>query len=217
MIPSMNSITSTPGVLRLFAISILARAPSTMLSIGLLVHAQHLTGSFAAAGLVTGAYAVSVGGGGPVLGALVDRHGQTVVLLASAGASAALLGTTALMPVGAPVPALIALAAGIGLATPPLGACVRTLLPTLLRDPASAQAAYAFDASASELTWISGPPLVLVLIAVGVVFGAVEVAVAAAAKGLGSPASTGPLLGMWGLGSLIGGLVAARLGRMAQD
>src|SRR5436190_475010 len=40
---------------RLLVISVVARLPLTTLSIGLLVHARHLTGSFAAAG---GAYAV---------------------------------------------------------------------------------------------------------------------------------------------------------------
>ena len=53
-----------------------------MLSIGLLVHAQHLTGSFAAAGVVTGVYAIALGVGGPLLGQLVDRRGQTLVLVA---------------------------------------------------------------------------------------------------------------------------------------
>ena len=46
----MSAIASAPGALRVFAISIVARLPMTMLSIGLLVHAHHLTGSFAAAG-----------------------------------------------------------------------------------------------------------------------------------------------------------------------
>jgi MFS family permease len=76
----MHSIASSAGVRRLFATSILARLPLAMLSIGLLVHAQHLTGSFAAAGVVTGVYAIALGVGGPLLGQLVDRRGQTSVL-----------------------------------------------------------------------------------------------------------------------------------------
>ena len=72
-----------------------------MLSIGLLVHAQHLTGSFAAAGVVTGVYAIALGVGGPLLGQLVDRRGQTSVLLASATVAAALLVAIAVQPVGA--------------------------------------------------------------------------------------------------------------------
>ena len=268
---TVKAIASVPGALRLFGLSIAARVPLTMLSIALLAHARHLTGSFAAAGLVAGAYGVALGVGGPALGQLVDRRGQTSTLLASASVSAALLGAVAMLPAGAPFPVLVGLAAGIGLATPPLGACLRTLLPGLLPDPGSVRAAYAVEASASELTWVSGPPLalglgalwstgaalvfagavllagtaafalqpasrawrpdrgaararggslrapamrtlVVVLVAVGALFGAVEVAIVAAADGLGSAAAAGPLLGIWGAGSLLGGMLAVRLG-----
>jgi MFS family permease len=272
----MQAIASTPGAARLFALSIFARLPLAALSIGLLVHAEHLTGSFAGAGIVAGAYAVALGAGGPLLGQLVDRRGQTAVLLGSALLSAVLLGAIAVQPEGAPLPLIVALASGIGLASPPLGACLRTLFPGLLPDPAAVRAAYAVEATASELTWIAGPPLALgagallstgaalagaglillagtvafaaqpssrgwrpetaaprrrggalrtpamrtlvtVLVAVGVVFGAVEVAVAAAAEALGSAAAAGPLLGIWGAGSLLGGLLAVRLGGGAHD
>ena len=267
----MHSIASHPGARRLFAISIVARLPLAMLSIGLLVHAEHLTGSFAAAGVVMGVYAIALGVGGPLLGRLVDRRGQTAVLLASAGAAAALLVAMALVPAGVPIPVLAGLASGIGLATPPLGACLRTLLPALLPDAGAVRAAFAVEASAVELTWVSGPPLalglgalwstgaalaaagivllvatagfaaqpasrgwrpapaggrarggslrapamrtlVLVLVAVGVLFGAVEVAVTAAAEGLDSTTAAAPLLALWGAGSLAGGLLAVRLG-----
>jgi MFS family permease len=266
----MSAIASAPGALRVFAISIVARLPLTMLSIALLVHARHLTGSFAVAGIVTGGYAISLGVGGPLLGKLVDRRGQTRVLVASAAVAAPLLAAIATLPSGTSPAVLVALSCAIGLATPPIGACVRTLFPGLLPNAATVRAAYAADASASELTWIAGPPLalgigaawstgaalavagaillvstlafaaepasrawcpapaerhrggslrtpamrtlVLVLVAVGVVFGAVEVAVTAATDALGSTAAAGPLLGVWGAGSLIGGLLAARLG-----
>jgi MFS family permease len=137
----------------MLTLSIIARLPLAALSIGLLVHAQRLTGSFAAAGLVTAAYAVALGIGGPLLGRMVDRRGQTAVLALTASASVSLLIAVALLPVGVALPVLIALAAGIGLATPPIGACVRTLL----RDPH----AFAVEASAVELTWVFGPPLAL--------------------------------------------------------
>ena len=266
----MHAITSTPGAFRLFAISILARLPLPTFSIGLLVHTRHLTGSFADAGLVAGVYGVGLGIGGPVLGRLIDRCGQTVVLLASAVAAAGLLAAIGFVPAGAPVAVLVALALGVGIASPPLGACVRTALPRILRDPEAVRASYTLDATASELTWILGPPLVLalgaasstgfalaasgalqlvataafaaepasrgwrpsggsrrrggclragamrtlvlVLIAVGVLFGAVEVGVTAATARLGGTALAGPLLGLWGVGSLIGGIAAVRLG-----
>jgi predicted MFS family arabinose efflux permease len=147
--------------MRMFAISILARVPLAMFSIALLVHARHLTGSFAAAGIVTGVYAVSLGIGGPLLGQLVDRRGQTAVLLASAAASAVVLVVIAVLPAGTPVAVIVGLAAALGLATPPIDACVRALFPGLTADAAALRAAYAADASASELTWIAGPPVAL--------------------------------------------------------
>jgi predicted MFS family arabinose efflux permease len=266
----MRSITSSAGLRRLFATSILARLPLAMLSIGLLVHAQHLTGSFAAAGVVTGVYAIALGVGGPLLGRLVDRRGQTSVLLASATVAAALLVAIAVQPVGASLAVLLALAAGIGLAEPPVGACLRTQLPALISDPSAVRAAYALEASVVELTFIFAPlalgigalwstgaalaaggivlllattafaaqpasrswrpapaprrprggslrapamrTLVIVLIAVGALLGADEVAVVAAAKTLDSSTAAAPLLALWGVGSFAGGLLAARLG-----
>jgi len=124
----MHSIASSPAARRLFATSILARLPLAMLSIGLMVHVQHLSGSFTAAGVVTGAYALALSIGGPLLGRLVDSRGQTLVLLTSAGADAALLAAIAIVPVGTPIAVLVALASGIGLAEPPVGACLRTQL-----------------------------------------------------------------------------------------
>jgi predicted MFS family arabinose efflux permease len=266
-----SPLTSSPGAVRLTAVSVIARLPMAMLSIGLLVHTQYLTGSLAAAGVVAGAFAVSLGVGGPLLGRVVDRRGQTTVLVAGALVATAALAATAALPVGAPLAALVALAAVLGLSAPPVGACARTLLPAVVRDRAALRAAYAAESAAIELTWISGPPLVLgvavawstggalavagavllvgtavfaaqpasrewrpapaparprggslrapamrtlvlVLLALGVVFGTVEVAVVAAADSFGSAGAAGPLLGLWGAGSLVGGVVAARMG-----
>jgi len=263
----MPAIATSP----VFAASIVARLPLAMLTIGMLVHVQHVTGSFAAAGLVSGTLAVAQGAGGPALGRLVDRRGQTAVLLATALVSGAGLMTTAVLSTGAPLPALIALAAVIGFATPPVGPCMRALLPGMVADADEQRGAYAVDSAAVELTWVSGPPLVLVagtllstgaalivagailalstalfaaspvsrawrprpastdertgalcssgvrtlvlaLGGAGLLFGATEVAVTAAADSLGGTAAAGPLLGLWGAGSLLGGVVVARAG-----
>jgi MFS family permease len=267
----MQSIASPSGARRLLATSIIARLPPAMLGIGILVHTQHLTGSFAAAGVATGVYAIALGVGGPVLGQLVDRRGQTSTLLTSASVAAVLLVAIAVLPAGAPLAVLIALTAGIGLATPPVGACLRTQLPALLPDPHAVRAAYAFEASVVELTYIFGPPLalclgalcstgaalavagvvllvatavfaaqpasrswrpapsgrrsrggslrtpamrtlVIALSAVGMLLGADEVAVTAAAKTLAGTTAAAPLFAVWGAGSFIGGLLVTRLG-----
>jgi predicted MFS family arabinose efflux permease len=267
----MDAIASTRGALRLTVVSIVARLPMAMLSIGLLVHVEHRTGSFAAAGVVAGAFAVSLGAGGPLLGRLADRRGQTTILVAGALAAGAALAAIAALPSTAPLAVLVGLGVALGLSCPPVGACLRAILPDVVHDRDALRAAYAAESAAIELTWIAGPPLVLVagaawstgaalvlaggvlvtgtavfaaqpasrawrpgptprtprggalrapamrtlvlvLVFVGVVFGAVEVAVVAACSALGSAAAAAPLLGLWGAGSLVGGIVAARMG-----
>lgn len=54
--------------------------------------------------------------------------------------------------------------------------------------------------------------LVLILFDTGSVFGATEVGVTSATHALGSIATPGPLVGIWGLGSLLGGIVTTRVG-----
>jgi hypothetical protein len=161
-----------------------------------------------------------------------------------------------------------------GLATPPLGAALRTLLPGVMADREQLRAAYALESSVLEITYILGPlvlagalaawstaaaalacaglllagtfaflatpasrewrpeerapdghgwlgamrspgvrTLFVLLVLMGLTFGAVEVGVPAAAEAGGHRAAAGPLLSLWGLGSMLGGLLAMRLRR----
>src|SRR6185312_1897 len=54
--------------------------------------------------------------------------------------------------------------------------------------------------------------LVIVDLGTGVVFGATEIGVTVSAKHIAGAAAAAPLLGLWGAGSLLGGLVVTRLG-----
>ena len=266
---STSSILSASGARALLGSSILARLPLAMFSIALLVNAQHLTGSFAVAGAVSGAYAIAGAVSAPLLGRLVDRCGQTTVLVAGAAVTAVMLVATGLAPSSTPPAVLVALAAAAGAATPPLSACVRTLLPGMVTDPSRLPALFAFESTVLEVTFVLGPPLALgvgaiwstgaapafggivmlaatlafaaqpasrawrpdagasrrqslrspailtlalIELATGAVFGATEVGVTAACKALGSTTAAGPLLGLWGFGSLLGGIAATRLG-----
>ena len=75
---------------------------------------------------------MSLGVGGPLLGRLVDRRGQTTVLVAGALVAGSALAATAALPAGAPLAALVALAAVLGLSAPPVGACLRAILPAVV-------------------------------------------------------------------------------------
>src|SRR5947209_16787262 len=161
--PHHPSIVWAPGARALIASSILARLPLAMFGIALLVHVQRLTGSFGVAGLVSGAYALSYAISAPQLGRLVDRHGQTRVLLAGSALAALALVTCGLLPDSAPPAVRVGLGAITGLASPPLAACVRTLLPVVISESDCLPAVFAFESTVLELTFVAGPPLALAL------------------------------------------------------
>ena len=210
-----TSVLSAPGAKALLGSSILARLPLAMFGIALLVHAQRLTGSFAVAGMVSGAYAISGAVSAPLLGRLVDRCGQTRVLVAGATATALMLVTIGLLPSSAPP--LLGLGAlwSTGAALALSGVVMLASTLAFGAQPASRRWRPDGDASRPRGGSLRSPAmrtLVLILVGTGAVFGATEIGVTAAAKSLGSTAAAGPLLGLWGVGSLLGGIAATRLG-----
>lgn len=266
-----SPLLAGPDGRALLAGSILARLPLAMLSIAILVHTQQLTGSFGVAGVTCSAYAICGALASPVLGRVVDRRGQTGVLLTGAVTTAAALIATGLMPARAPHGLLVLLAGVTGLATPPVAACVRTLLPAIVSRPSELPRLFALESTLLEVTFVLGPPLalglgalwstggalivsglmmvagtiafatrrashtwrpdtgaarsragslrsaairllVIVDLGTGVVFGATEVGVTASAKHVAGAAAAAPLLGLWGAGSLIGGVIVTRMG-----
>ena len=271
---TMTAITSSRSARRMLVLSIVARLPLAMLSIALLVHAQHLTGSFAAAGAgqrrLRGRARRRRSAARPARRppradrrAARPRASTSVALLVADRGAA---GRRAARRCWSRSPR----ASGW---RPRRSARACAPAAGLLTDPPIA--AYAVEASAVELTWVFGPPLALgagalwstgaalaarasrcwarrwrsppsrprangaatrgvaparrlararrrcarscsSLVAVGVLFGAVEVAVTAAASEHGSTAAAGPLLALWGAGSLIGGALSPGWRRRAE-
>jgi len=268
----MHRATTSSEARWLLALSIVARLPAPMLSIGLFVHAARLTGSFATAGVAVASYAAAQGLGGPVLGRWIDRYGQARLLAWTAAVATAVLLAIAALPAGTPAVLLAALTALAGAALPPVGACLRALLPDVV-DRAALPAAYVAEATAAEVAFVTGPVVALVIaslgspalaiaaaalllagstlgfaaqraprtwcpaprrrdragalrsgamrtlvglfLLLGILFGGVEVAVAASAGGQATQTSVtvGAQLGLWGAGSLAAGIAMTRLGR----
>lgn len=266
----MRDVLRLPGAKGLFFASCVARLPMGAIGLVLVLHTEHLTGSYAKGGGAAAAYALALGVSNPLLARLVDRRGQTMVLLGGAPLEAAAFVALALMPRSAPFGAILACAIVGGASQPPIGACMRALWPALIDTADGRHAAYALEATILEIVYILGPvalvggigrlslnavlvtcaacafagnvsfarqdlsrrwrphvdvardfvgPLrgrgVLVLIAVfalcGLAVGAVEVVVPAALSAMHHRALTGPLLGLWGVGSMMGGLVVGQL------
>ena len=134
------------------------------LSTVLLVHGT--TGSFAAAGAVMGAYSIAAAIGLPIQGRVMDRIGQTRVILTTTTITA--MGFASLILLahdGASIPALCAVAAFAGLGTIPTGTAMRTLWSGLVPDAELRQAAFAVDAVAIDVAFIGGPLIAAAVIA----------------------------------------------------
>jgi MFS family permease len=269
VIARYRALFSAPGVGRLMVSSVLGRLPVGMFSLAILLFVNGRTGSFLAAGVAVGAFSLAGALVGPLLGALVDRHGQTPVLLPAAAAQATLLVALVLVgvesPAHPPVAAIVALAALAGAVLPPIAGCVRALWSEVAHDE-ELETAYALDATTQETIWTLGPLLVglvagfvspaaavllcaaltvcgtlyfststlsrgwradgrgrrrgsalraspdlrvllYTVVLAGAVIGAVEVGLPALAMQQGARWSSGPLLALFSLGSMAGGLI----------
>ncbi len=195
-------VLAQPGVARTLAPYLLARLPSSMILLALLLYIRSTSGSFVTAGGVSAAFAVAVAITAPVLGRLVDRYGQTGVLFGTSLVHPLAL-TGVIVSAGHDMPASIVLAAAAfaGASLPPMSACMRALWPTLLADPDQRETAFGVEAVVIEVCELGGPLLVGGLTAV--VSPAAAVVVSGVLTGAGallfalSPASRGWSCGVW--------------------
>jgi MFS transporter len=160
-------LLASPQVRRLLVGSMIARLPSAMLPLAILLLVVESGGSLAAGGLCSGAYCIGRAAVSPFVGALVDRMGQARVLIAGAAAqTVALAGVIAVAELRVPVVAIAAVAVVAGATQPPVQACLRALWPLVVHET-QRDAAYSFDATSQELIWIAGPLLVAAVLGLG--------------------------------------------------
>jgi MFS family permease len=271
---TMIAVATRPaGFTRVLVLSLVARIPIGALSLLVILAVRDAGHSYALAGVASGACALGMAVSAPVLGRLMDRFGQRVVLLACALATAVTFVAYAALPHRAPGWLFPAVALLCGIAQPPVSACARVIWRRLL-DADSFRSLLAFDASLQEIAFMLGPLLlvtlatqigvrsalaatglawaavtaafallpetreareasaartlgagpladgngrvmILLAAALGVCLGASELGVVQFADEHGIRDLTGVLFVIWGSGSFVGGLFAAR--RSADD
>jgi MFS family permease len=146
--------------------SVLARLPQTINGLALVLFIRAETGSYGTAGAVAGGIALGMGAGAPFLGRVADRRGPGV-LLPVAVAHAALLLTIVLVGGSAPAGVLVVVAVLAGAAVPPTPSVLRARLPVMLDDARSLIVpAYALDSVLVEISFVIGPLLTAVIVAV---------------------------------------------------
>jgi MFS family permease len=203
--PSYRELLRIPGLTRILLGMAISRVGGSMLGVAVVLFALDLFESPAVAGAVTFA---SVAPGlfiSPIVGALLDRHGRTrLIILDQLVGAGALLLIAALAVAGDLTPALmVAITAIAGLTAPLSNVGLRTLFPILVPKRLW-ERVNALDSNGYVLATLIGPPLAGLLFQV--VGGAATMALIAALYGvsalvfIGTPdprtevASTGRLL-----------------------
>jgi MFS family permease len=147
--------------------TLVGRLPIGINGLALVLFLKEETGSFGPAGAVAGGMALGIGLGAPIMGRIVDRRGTGVLMLLAAGHAAGILGLLALGKADAPQVLLVALAVFTGAMFPPSPSVLRARFPALLRDqPHLMQSAYALDSVLLELSFVTAPLLVALVVAV---------------------------------------------------
>jgi MFS family permease len=264
MLGAYRQVLRVPGAVAFAGAGLIARFPLSMQTLGTVLLVADATGSYALAGAVSAALALAQALFGPVLGRLVDRHGQAEVLLPAlvahtAGAAALIAFATSGLPdwtlfpaaalwggsfaqAGSLVRARWAHALGGSPLLPTafslesvldevvfvVGPVLVTTLATQLAPAAGVAAAWAF-AAAGSLTLASlrrtQPPahpvagrepsalrlaglrvMIVVGLAIGGIFGSIEVATVAFTDERGAPGAAGIVLALLAFGSLLSGL-----------
>jgi MFS family permease len=159
----MPGVLHVPGVRRTLLLALLARIPIGALGLLMVLAVRHAGHSYALAGLASGGCSLGVAGSAPVLGRLMDRFGQTLVLVCASMATVVVFCGYLVLPEDAPGWAFPAAAVLYGLALPPVSASVRVVWRRLLDGPGFNQVV-TLDASLQELSFMVGP-LILVTLA----------------------------------------------------
>lgn len=164
MLDAYRRILALPGALAFSSAGLLARAPISMVSLGIVLLVVERTGSYGYAGAVSATQIAAGAVMTPVQGRLLDRFGQSRMLPA-AGVVFALgvLATVLAVESGAatPVPHLCAALAGAGL--PPVGSAIRARWRHVVEDRSQLDTAFALEAVVDEIIFVVGPVLVTLL------------------------------------------------------
>ncbi|MGH2924423.1 MAG: MFS transporter [Solirubrobacterales bacterium] len=148
--------------------ALIGRLPIAALSLSTIIMVRHATGSFVIAGAVEASVTLAVAVSFPVQGRLVDRLGQTTVLVPVAALNPIALGALVVAAQdGAGLAVLAPIGAACGATIPALSSCMRTLWADLVPDDVLRQSAFALDAVLLEACFIVGPLITGGLVALG--------------------------------------------------
>jgi MFS family permease len=161
-----SRILRTPGVAVVVLATLIGRLPIGISGLAILLYVREVTGSFAAAGVCTGALALGSALGAPFQGRLVDRRGVGMLLPLAGTHAAGLLAVWLAGAADAPAFVLALLAGLTGVAMPPVSSVLRSRWPYLLSErPELLGGAFALDSVLIEVVFVVGPLITTVVVA----------------------------------------------------
>lgn len=154
------------SALAFFSVGVVAKLPSGMLGLLLILLVQDATGSYAVAGAVVAAFAVGAGVISPFRGRIADRRGPRRVVLYSAIVHAVALVALALLAGRVPAAALMVIAVVTGGSIPPLPSVMRAAWSRRLTDPRLRHGAFSAESMSLDFSYVVGPLMAATGIAV---------------------------------------------------
>ncbi|HEY5367151.1 MAG TPA: MFS transporter [Casimicrobiaceae bacterium] len=161
-------ILRMPDVVRILALTFLARMPIGTLTLSMLLHVRALFGSFAVAGTTVGAYLTASAVAAPLVGRWVDKRGVRVPLALTGILYPVSVGSVLFAEsLGLSVAGVQAAAVCAGVFAPPVSGLTRTILRQRFTDTSERRTAFALDSVLVEMVFTVGPLLVAAMIATG--------------------------------------------------
>lgn len=169
----MSAVAAYRALLRIvgpayIVVAFLGRIPLAMSQLGVLVLVSEATGRYGIAGAAAGVIAVANAIGSPIAGALADRHGQRpIVIVQSIVGAAGLCLIVTVTDADVSRWTIFGAAALAGFAIPQVGPLARVRWRPLTSDARDQErlvdAAFSYEGSADEASFVLGPALIGVL------------------------------------------------------
>jgi MFS family permease len=178
-----RQVLAVPGMAPLLSISLLARAAITADVMALTMYVVlGLDGSYVAAGSVATAMTLGIALGGPLIGRMIDSRGARVVLLVTVVLQLVFWLSVPILPYAI----LLGAAFAAGLLMVPAQPVTRQAIAAMTT-AAQRRAAFALESVQGELSYVLGPPIVILCatkVSPGVVAWGVGAAIVAGGAGI---------------------------------
>jgi MFS family permease len=164
VLQTYREVFRRPGTAAFCAAGFVMRMPIAIYPIGLVLLISTRTGHYGFAGLLSGTYVIVNGMGNPVLARLVDRYGQSRILLPASAVHVAGIAVVCLLAkLHSPQWTLLIPTAVAGFGLLAVGSLIRARWSLVLADRPELSTAYSLESILDEVIFTVGPLIATVI------------------------------------------------------